>query len=37
MDEVFATLIKNGVKTMNDVPEHLKEKVQLLLDADSVN
>jgi hypothetical protein len=33
MAQVFYTLIKAGLKTMNDVPTVLKVEVQALLDA----
>lgn len=36
MAQVFYTLIKNGFKTMADVPDHLKAEVQGLLDKDNV-
>lgn len=36
MEHVIYQLIKNGMKTMEDVPEHLKVKVQALLDKDNV-
>jgi len=32
MVEVFYTLIKNGLRTIDDVPEKLKVAVQALLD-----
>jgi len=34
MVEVFYTLIKNGLRTIDDVPEKLKVAVQALLDND---
>lgn len=36
MAQIFYTLIKNGFKTMVDVPDHLKEEVQSLLDKNNV-
>ena len=36
MVEVFYTLIKNGERTINDVPDKLKVAVQALLDKDNV-
>lgn len=33
MAEVYANLIKNGLKTIDDVPAKLREKVQALLDG----
>ena len=35
MVEVFYTLIKNGLRTMDDVPEKLKVAVQTLFDKDN--
>ena len=35
MVEVFYTLIKNGLRTIDDVPEKLKVAVQTLLDKDA--
>lgn len=35
MVQVFYTLIKNGLKTIDDVPEHFKVDVQALLDKDN--
>jgi len=35
MVEVFYTLIKNGLRTMEDVPDKLKLAVQDLLDLDN--
>lgn len=32
MDKVYALLIKRGLKTIEDVPEHLKERVEALLE-----
>lgn len=31
MAKLFATLIKNGIKTIDDVPENLKAEVEKLL------
>jgi len=36
MAQVFYTLIKAGMKTIDDVPFDLKVKVQALLDKDDV-
>lgn len=33
MAVVYATLIVKGKKTMDQVPEHLKEEVKILLDV----
>ena len=33
MVKVYAELIKKGLKTIDDVPERLKEQVQALLNA----
>ena len=35
MDRVYADLIRKGLKTIDDVPDHLKAEVQAILDADS--
>lgn len=35
MAKVYAALIRKGLKTIDDVPENLKAKVQAILDADS--
>jgi hypothetical protein len=35
MVKVYADLIRKGLKTIDDVPENLKEAVQAILDADS--
>lgn len=35
MAKVYADLIRKGLKTIDDVPESLKEAVQAILDADS--
>ena len=34
MAQVYADLIKKGLKTMDDVPAKLKDDVQKILDAD---
>lgn len=31
MARIYANLIKNGLKTINDVPEKLKEQVKTIL------
>lgn len=36
MAQVFYTLIKAGMKTIDDVPVSLKAQVQALLDKDNV-
>jgi len=36
MAQVFYTLIKAGVKTIDDVPANLRTQVQALLDKDNV-
>lgn len=33
MAKIYANLIKNGIKTIDDVPVNLKEAVQALLDV----
>ena len=35
MAKIYYNLIKKGLKTIDDVPEELKEAVQALLDADN--
>lgn len=35
MAKVYANLIKKGLKTIDDVPEQLKDEVQAILDGDS--
>jgi hypothetical protein len=35
MAKVYADLIRKGLKTIDDVPENLKEAVQAILDVDS--
>jgi hypothetical protein len=35
MAQVYADLIKKGVKTIDDVPAKLKDDVQKILDADA--
>lgn len=32
MAEIYADLIKKGIKTMEDVPEKLREKVEKILE-----
>lgn len=34
MAKVYADLIKKGVKTIDDVPENLKDDVQKILDGE---
>lgn len=34
MAKVYADLIRKGLKTIDDVPEKLKEEVQRILDGD---
>ena len=34
MARIYATLIKKGLKTIDDVPESLREEVQHILDED---
>lgn len=34
MAKIYAELIRKGVKTINDVPEALREEVQRILDGD---
>ena len=34
MAKIYAELIKKGLKTIDDVPDHLKEDVQALLGGD---
>jgi hypothetical protein len=36
MAQVFYTLIKAGMKTINDVPDNLRVEVQALLDENNV-
>lgn len=36
MVEVFYTLIKNGLRTIDEVPEKIKVAVQTLLDKENV-
>lgn len=33
MAQVYASLIRKGVKTIDDVPEHLKEEVLKILEG----
>lgn len=35
MAKVYVNLIRKGLKTLEDVPENLREAVEQLLDADS--
>ncbi len=35
MEKVYADLIRKGFKTIEEVPEKLREEVQVILDADS--
>lgn len=35
MAKVYADLIRKGVKTIDDVPAHLREEVQRILDGDT--
>ena len=34
MARIYATLIRKGLKTIEDVPESLREEVQRILDED---
>lgn len=34
MAKVYADLVRKGLKTINDVPERLRDKVQEILDTD---
>lgn len=34
MAKVYADLIKKGIKTLDDVPENLKDDVQKILDGE---
>ena len=34
MAKIYADLIRKGVKTIDDVPERLREEVQRILDED---
>lgn len=34
MAKVYADLIKKGIKTLDDVPENLKDNVQKILDGE---
>lgn len=34
MAKVYASLIRKGIKTIDDVPDNLKAAVQAILDAD---
>lgn len=35
MAKVYADLIKKGIKTIDDVPDKLKDEVQAILDGDN--
>ena len=35
MNQYYAALIKKGLKTLEDVPDKLKEAVQKILDGDT--
>lgn len=35
MAQIYASLIRKGLKTLNDVPEELREAVRKLLEEDS--
>jgi hypothetical protein len=35
MARIYATLIRKGLKTIDDVPESLREEVQRILDEDN--
>lgn len=35
MAKVYADLIRKGIKTMDDVPDKLKEAVKAILDGDN--
>lgn len=35
MAKIYASLIEKGIKTIDDVPERIRPKVQALLDAKS--
>lgn len=35
MAKVYADLIRKGIKTMDDVPDKLKEAVRVILDGDN--
>ncbi len=35
MAKVYADLIRKGIKTMDDVPDKLKEAVRAILDGDN--
>jgi len=32
MAKIYADLIRKGIKTLNDVPEHIRDKVKKLLE-----
>lgn len=35
MDKIYAELIRKGLKTLEDVPSTIREKVQALLEEDA--
>lgn len=35
MAKIYYNLIKKGIKTIDDVPENIREEVQTLLDGDN--
>ena len=35
MAQIYATLIRKGLKTINDVPKVLRKEVQKILDGDN--
>ena len=35
MAKIYYNLIKKGLKTIDDVPENIREEVQALLDSDN--
>ena len=35
MAQIYATLIRKGLKTINDVPKALRKEVQKILDGDN--
>lgn len=34
MEKIYAALIKKGLKSIDDVPQNLRDKVQSILDAE---
>lgn len=34
MEKIYAALIKKGLKSIDDVPQNLRDKVQAILDAE---